>query len=562
MAQWFSKYLLLFSCLVVLCYTTGLTALGEDEQENPLVVIEPFAVAWNQGKWEESLLRFLELSTEMQTASAHYFDLAGISKSSDVFEVVRNRSWRHIRDLLGAVDKQGGAQEMADLLPRLHRIQLVCTVTGMKPPPNSFQIIEKWKQRSHSRFKSDACFHNLKEALLQHDEKWAAEELASLRQIRLLDVRVQCETEVLLEESQERLQSELLGARQRVNPGSVLEICKRLEWLGKSSKMSHDMAHWARDELRRLASENMSSNREGQALLQLAKLIEEDGTINDVVGSLREKLSLTLRPRIVASETDLDEIPNEIHVLIPGAIEIERAVMDQNQKVTRRFEPVGRKWIRSPDHLADSKIWLDSLEEILLLKNRWLDTPVSESQAIIERLNFHVQSAQRLARRLAANPARRSRSIWELQSREVHGDVVRVKIYCPVALIDDVGREVWTAIECTEFLQPSQYKRVTLPVRISDCEKLEQQLRARIGLEIEKLADRWARGRLEETISKARILAQQGNRGAAMELLLPALIGAEDSDSDLRDIAAADLARWSGLGERAIRAALGRSETP
>ncbi len=47
-----------------------------------------------------------------------------------------------------------------------------------------------------------------------------------------------------------------------------------------------------------------------------------------------------------------------------------------------------------------------------------------------------------------------------------------------------------------------------------------------------------------------------------MELLLPALIGAEDSDSDLRDIAAADLARWSGLGERAIRAALGRSETP
>ena len=47
-------------------------------------------------------------------------------------------------------------------------------------------------------------------------------------------------------------------------------------------------------------------------LLQLAKLIEEDGTINDVVGSLREKLSLTLRPRIVASEKDLAEIPDNI----------------------------------------------------------------------------------------------------------------------------------------------------------------------------------------------------------------------------------------------------------
>ena len=160
------------------------------------------------------------------------------------------------------------------------------------------------------------------------------------------------------------------------------------------------------------------------------------------------------------------------------------------------------------------------------------------------------------------SPARRSRVVWEMRSKSKVHKPVKVTLHCPVTVITDGGREILTAVECSEILLPRVIEGVQLPVRSFAIEAAERRLRAKIPGEIELLADRWANDRLAKALKSARELAEEGAATAALELLLPALLGADDRYSDLRAQAIAEVALWSGLGSSAVEVALGGSETP
>ena len=152
--------------------------------------------------------------------------------------------------------------------------------------------------------------------------------------------------------------------------------------------------------------------------------------------------------------------------------------------------------------------------------------------------------------------------VWEEQPEDPRQRSVRVTLSCPIFLILEDGREIRTAVEISETLQPVVGEGIQMPVSRIEIETVQRRLLARVPAEIEALADRWADARLDRTLSDARALARGGAPKAALELLLPALLGASEPDESLLERASDDLAVWSGLGRKAVELALGNSKTP
>ena len=540
----------------------GQRAEAASEPDHPLDQLERLQSAWNSAEWEEALKRYLELPEPLRTASSFWVPLDGIEPGSDVYVTIRDRAWRHLQDRMAVLDLPGQSEDLRKFLPRIDRLLLICRVTGMPLPHRAQEIRQRWQHRVQARMRTDEWLTNLENAFdLQED--WRAGELLALKsQLPWLEESVEARVQELLESTSGALHRLIEEARVAGDTGRVLDGCLRLKQWGLESPEAEAAHGWALQRLRTLAKHNLDMKRSGQALLQMARLAVEEELPPVELGGLRQQLVRPLRPRILTLGERPHEASAERHLLLQGIPQLtETAIAEVDQSPIER-EPVGRFWSRSPGHLADAKRWVDLVDTIVHLNRRWLESHPSEAGIIRQRIDFHVTEAQRLGERLESSPARRSRLVWKDQLEQPSQKSVKVTLTCPVHLFIGDGQEVSTSIEISEVLHPSVSEGIQLPVSRFEIEALERRLRARLPARIEALADRWAQTRLEKTLTEAQGLARAGSPRAALELLLPALLGAGDPANALIEKASTDLAEWSGLGRRAVQMALGKSETP
>ena len=532
--------------------------LGAD----PLGQLERLQKSWNESDWEEALKRYLELPEDLRTAATYWMELDGIPAGAPVFPVIRDRAWRHLQDRLGVLDSPGQGDLLQEFLPRLDRLLLICTVTGMPLPDQAQKVRSQWRHRVQCRLKTDRWLRDLENAFQWDEIQRAGELLHQRKSLPWLEISIQKRVADLVATASGELHSIITEAMAAGAIAPVLDSCQRLNLLGAGSPESDQAHHWAVEKLRGLARHNLDMERRSHALLQLARLAMEEEKASVNLGGLREQLIQPLRPRILEPGEKPDRISNGDALLLMGGAQFSEVTVDQPDSASLDLEPVGRFWSRSPGHLADAKRWVDLVDSIVQLNRRWLECHPTEAPMIRERLQFHVLEAQRLGDRLEDRPARRSRLVWEEQQEDPRQRSVRVTLSCPIFLILEDGREIRTAVEISETLLPVVGEGIQMPVSRIEIETVQRRLLARVPAEIEALADRWADARLDRTLSDARALARGGAPKAALELLLPALLGASEPDESLLERASDDLAVWSGLGRKAVELALGNSKTP
>lgn len=531
---------------------------------DPLGQLERLQKSWNESDWEEALKRYLELPEDLRTASTYWIELDGIPAGTPIFPVIRDRAWRHLQDRLSVLDSPGQGDLLQEFLPRLDRLLLICTVTGMPLPDQAQKLRSQWRHRVQCRLKTDRWLRDLENAFQWDEIDSAGDLLRQRKSLPWLEFSVEKRITELVKAASDELHSMIAEAKAEGGVARVLDACQRLNALGAGSSESDEAHRWAVEKLRGLARHNLDMERRSHALLQLARLAleeeEEEALVN--LGGLREQLIQPLRPRILEPGMKPREIPSGDSLFLVGPLQLTEVNIEQPDSAPVDLEPAGRFWSRSPGHLADAKRWVDLVDSIVQLNRRWLECHPTEAPMIRERLQFHVLEAQRLGERLADRPARRSRLVWEEQPEDSRQRSVRVTLSCPVSLLQEDGREIRTAVEISETLQPVVSEGIQMPVSRFEVELVHRRLLARVPAELEALADRWADARLDRTLSEARTLAQGGAPRAALEMLLPALLGASEPEESLLERASTDLAEWSGLGRKAVELALGNSETP
>ena len=529
---------------------------------DPLGQLERLQKSWNESDWEEALKRYLELPEDLRTASTYWIELDGIPAGTPIFPVIRDRAWRHLQDRLSVLDSPGQGDLLEEFLPRLDRLLLICTVTGMPLPDQAQKLRSQWRHRVQCRLKTDRWLRDLENAFQWDEIDSAGDLLRQRKSLPWLEFSVEKRITELVKAASDELHSMIAEAKAEGGVARVLDACQRLNALGAGSSESDEAHRWAVEKLRGLARHNLDMERRSHALLQLARLAmeEEEALVN--LGGLREQLIQPLRPRILEPGMKPREIPSGDSMFLVGPLQLTEVNIEQPDSAPVDLEPAGRFWSRSPGHLADAKRWVDLVDSIVQLNRRWLECHPTEAPMIRERLQFHVLEAQRLGERLADRPARRSRLVWEEQPEDSRQRSVRVTLSCPVSLLQEDGREIRTAVEISETLQPVVSEGIQMPVSRFEVELVHRRLLARVPAELEALADRWADARLDRTLSEARTLAQGGAPRAALEMLLPALLGASEPEESLLERASTDLAEWSGLGRKAVELALGNSETP
>ena len=529
---------------------------------DPLGQLERLQKSWNESDWEEALKRYLELPEDLRTASTYWIELDGIPAGTPIFPVIRDRAWRHLQDRLSVLDSPGQGDLLQEFLPRLDRLLLICTVTGMPLPDQAQKLRSQWRHRVQCRLKTDRWLRDLENAFQWDEIDSAGDLLRQRKSLPWLEFSVEKRITELVKAASDELHSMIAEAKAEGGVARVLDACQRLNALGAGSSESDEAHRWAVEKLRGLARHNLDMERRSHALLQLARLAmeEEEALVN--LGGLREQLIQPLRPRILEPGMKPREIPSGDSMFLVGPLQLTEVNIEQPASAPVDLEPAGRFWSRSPGHLADAKRWVDLVDSIVQLNRRWLECHPTEAPMIRERLQFHVLEAQRLGERLADRPARRSRLVWEEQPEDSRQRSVRVTLSCPVSLLQEDGREIRTAVEISETLQPVVSEGIQMPVSRFEVELVHRRLLARVPAELEALADRWADARLDRTLSEARTLAQGGAPRAALEMLLPALLGASEPEESLLERASTDLAEWSGLGRKAVELALGNSETP
>jgi len=96
----------------------------------------------------------------------------------------------------------------------------------------------------------------------------------------------------------------------------------------------------------------------------------------------------------------------------------------------------------------------------------------------------------------------------------------------------------------------------------SDLEEARNEVLATLEGKLEILAQQIARQRLTTALQRARDLALAGDLPGARELLLPALIGADEHDQDLQQEAALEIAHWCQVQLEIVKVATLLSDTP
>ena len=360
----------------------------------------------------------------------------------------------------------------------------------------------------------------------------------------------------------DRTRRELQLARDREDPSSVLHLASRLKSICEDDSQALRMTRWALGHLKRTAEQLIESNQMSAALLKLARLAQEGEPVANRLQQLRERIAVPLRPRIVRGQVPVELQSSKVSILVAGIPTITIDKTPESRSPSFRFSEVGRRWTRSPAHNADLKRWYFLLDEIQQLTTLWLHARPQEAILLSARLSFHVSEALRISRRMAENSPRRSRVVWQEWAPVYSGDRWRIQATLPIWLIDQKGREIGQSIDVRLELSPSDPGRDGLPVTQAEIDRARQEVISSIDRELEKLASQIARSRLLGRLQEARALADRGDLVAAQELLVPALIGAQEQDQDLQEQATGELANWSQLGVTAVRAATGRSSSP
>jgi hypothetical protein len=560
---------------IVILITAGLTAVTglSLSFSNPLTAdadlptvrgsdlkrVEEVSTAVEEAQWEEALLGILEIPASLRRFVSPV-DPARLETA--VIDQVRDRAWRHLRDRLACADRPRGAIEMRGLYPRLERIPIVCIASGVATPARHESVMKHWARRIELRIESDEVIQLAEQKLGQGDQVGA---------VTLLEPFLhRAPGDPLLEEYIQRLHDQVVGSirtqlqqgRQVEDPVAVLAAENQLLALVSNDRDGILQGNWARQQLLDGAEELLQSQQPCGALLMVATLLESGVEVGERLDRLRSRIELPLRPIICRGWIPSAVEQGSTYLIRSGVATIHRQMASGAGGSVGRWGESGRRWSRSPAHSADVRRWVQLIDQILQLTQRWIEASPVDASLLSSRRSFCLEEAWRLARRIAESPARRWRTTWDQRVSAPVWQEWRLIGRLPFLVIDLRGQQTDEVIEVEVVLSPEDPLRKGLPVIGTDLDRASQQLRATLDHQLETRADEIARQRLRTRLQEARSLAATGDLAAARELLLPALIGADPQDLDLLEQGAAEIARWCQIGVETVRAAAGRSSTP
>ncbi len=543
-------------------HRTPFSSTERDRQH--LARIERAGIALAQSRWEDALLEMLLLPPHLRD----FVDVPGsgwTGKSAVekvTIEGVIDRSWRHVRDLLGASDRPDGSQAMRDLYPRLERIPIVCITAGVAPPENHPRVLLYWKNRLERRLVRDRIISRVRELLLAGEDEKAMELLEPLRSPHSCELDLGQTITDYRAGVIDRLQQEVESCQESGDLTRLLEVATRWSRIEPENPRVLLQRQQVLERCRLQAEELLADGHPAAALLRVAAIEAEGEPMGDQLQRLRSRLELPLRPLIVRGMVPTEVESGSRGILMVGTPQVSRRQGTAVGSTGSRFSPTGRRWSRSPAHRADARRWTQLVSEIVDLTQRWTEATPVESLLISTRREFRVAEAMRLSRRLLKTPGRRWRTVWDdLQSNRV-AEQWWITASAPLLYIDEIGQIRQESVSAQVILSPFEAARSGLPVPLRDVERERAKIVAKLDLQVEIRASEIARQRLRDSLLRARQLAAAGDVASARELLLPALIGAQEHDRDLCEQGIVEIARWGHLEVETVRSVTNRSKTP
>ena len=521
--------------------------------------IEAASIALEQSRWEDALLEMLVLKDHLRRFVT---PLHPERRDQQVIAQVRDRAWRHLRDRLACAERPHGSMEMLELFARLQRIPIVCIAAGIETPRHHERVLSHWRRRIELRKSCDQVLRSAQQHYLEGNEVEAIKILDPLLQRLPDDAMLDRYVTAMRQGVIEQIAADIREGKQRNDPCSVLTATRWLGDIDAEDPGSRAAGQWARQQLRDDAEFLLTTGQPCGALLKMAILLDAGEPIGDRLVRLRSSIEIPLRPIVIRGALRGPiEVGRQL-ILRPGVA----TVTAENSKRTLSARPKmgenGRVWSRSPAHFADVKRWNQLIGEIVDLTHRWIPATPVDALLLSARRSFRLAEALRLSRRLAVSPARRWRTVWsqQLPSRNSESWVIHGTL--PVVVIDEMGRGIEQCIEVQLAVAPSDLHREGLPVTRSHLEEARNEVLATLEGKLEILAQQIARQRLTTALQRARDLALAGDLPGARELLLPALIGADEHDQDLQQEAAIEIAHWCQVQLEIVKVATRLSDTP
>ncbi len=566
------RFLKFYSTIIAtVLLTTGVVVLhGEgssthaDSPQTRLSVIdlkriEAATHSLEQARWEDAFLEMLALQAPLRRFVTPLHPEAGGQPGIDQ---VRDRAWRHLRDRLACAERPHGSREMRELFPRLQRIPIACIAAGIETPRHHERVLSHWRRRIELRESCDQVLRSAQQHYLEGHAVEAIKILEPLLQRLPDDALLDRYVAVMRHGVLEQIEADIREGQQRKDPCAVLTATRLLGAIDAEDPASRAAGQWALQKLRDDAESLLATGQPCGALLKMAILLEAGEPIGDRLGLLRSRIEIPLRPVVIRGALRSSIEDGRQLILRPGVATVTTVGSIGALSSRPKMGENGRIWSRSPAHFADVKRWKQLIGEIVDLTHRWIPATPVEALLLSSRRSFRLAEAMRLSRRLERSPARRWRTVWseQLPSRNSESWVIHGTL--PVVVIDEMGRRVEQTIEVQRAVAPSDLSREGLPVTRSDLEVARNEVLATLEGKLEILAQRIARQRLATALQGARDLALAGDPARARELLLPALIGADEHDQDLQQEAAIEIARWCQVQLEIVKVATLLSDTP
>jgi len=537
---------------------------GDQKDRQELARIERAGIALAQSRWEDALLEMLLLPPHLRgfidVPDSGWTGKSAVEKVT--IERVIGRSWRHVRDLLGAADRPDGSLEMRDLYPRLERIPIVCITAGVAPPANHARVLLYWKNRLQKRLARDRTISRVREHLLAGEDEKAMQLLEPLRSPSSCEMDLGKTISDYRAGVIDRLREEVESCQESGDLTRMLEVASRWSRIESENPQVLLQRQQVLERCRLEAEELLADGHPAASLLRVAAIVAEGEPMGDQLQRLRSRLQLPLRPVIVRGVVPVEVESGSRAILMVGTPQVSCRQGTAVGSSGSRFSPTGRRWSRSPAHRADARRWSQLVSEIVDLTQRWTEATPVESLLISTRREFRVVEALRLSQRLLKTPGRRWRTVWDERQSNRVAEQWWITASVPLLYIDEIGQIRRESVSAQVILSPFDPARSGLPVPLRDVERERAKIVAKLDLQVEIRAGEIARQRLLDSLLKARQLAAAGDVASARELLLPALIGAQEHDRDLCEQGIVEIARWDHLEVETVRSAANRSTTP
>ncbi len=521
--------------------------------------IEAASHALEQSRWEDAFLEVLALKAPLRRFVTSLQPGPG---GQPVIDQVRDRAWRHLRDRLACAERPHGSRELRELFPRLQRIPIACIAAGIETPRHHERVLSHWRHRIELRGSCDQALRRAQQQYLAGNEVEAIQILEPLLERLPDDVLLEQYVAGMRQGVLEQINADIREGQQRQDPCAVLTSTRLLGAIDAEDPASRAASRWALQQLRDDAQFLLSTGQPCGALLKMAILLEAGEPIGDRLELLRSRIETPLQPVVIRGTLRGPIEDGQQFILRPGVATVTTVNSMGPFSSRPKMGENGRVWSRSPAHLADVKRWNQLIGEIVDLTHRWIPATPVEALLLSSRRSFRLAEAMRLSRRLERSPARRWRTVWSEQLPPRNSESWVIHGTLPVVLIDGMGRCVEQAIEVQLAVAPSDPRHEGLPVNRSDLEVARNEVLATLEGKLEILAQQIARQRLVTALQRARDLAAAGDLARARELLLPALIGADEHDQDLQDEAAVEIARWCQVQLEIVKVATLLSDTP